>query len=91
MHRMTAAALLTLFLAVPAYAQNSPGIQPSAPEAKPAAKKEMQRDEHNACFRDARRFCADAIGDDMKVLACLQDHRKRISKGCDKLLQEHGQ
>jgi len=89
MYRITAAALLTLFLAVPAYAQNSPGIQPSVPAA--AKKDNMQRDEHNACFRDARRFCADAIGDDMKVLACLQDHRKRISKGCDKLLQEHGQ
>jgi len=86
MYRMTAAALLALLLAAPAYAQ-SPGIQP----VKPDAKKEMRRDENNACFRDARRFCADAIGDDMKVLACLQDHRKRISKGCDKLLQEHGQ
>jgi hypothetical protein len=84
---MTAAALLTLVLAVPAYAQSSPGIQPSSPQTK----KEMRRDEHNACFRDANRYCADAIGDDMKVLACLQDHRKRISKACDKLLQEHGQ
>jgi hypothetical protein len=85
---MTAAALLALALAAPAYAQfSSPGIQPGSPEAK----KEMRRDENNACFRDARRFCADAIGDDMKVLACLQDHRKRLTKACDKLLTEHGQ
>jgi hypothetical protein len=83
---MTVATLLTLLLAAPAFAQ-SPGVQPGSPETK----KDMRRDEHNACFRDARRFCADAIGDDMKVLACLQDHRKRISKACDKLLAEHGQ
>jgi len=48
-------------------------------------------DEQNACFRDANRFCADAIPDQFKVLACLQEHRKRLSKGCVKVLEDNGQ
>jgi hypothetical protein len=87
MHRLTAAALLAFALAAPAFAQTSPGIQPGSPETK----QNVQRNEHNACFHDVNRYCSDAVGDDMKVLACLQDHRKRLSKGCNKLLEEHGQ
>ncbi len=47
--------------------------------------------EQDACFRDANRYCADAIPDQFKVLACLQEHRKRLSKGCAKVLEENGQ
>jgi hypothetical protein len=91
MHRLTAAAaMLAVVLTGPALAQSSPGIQPGAQEVQSKAKK-TARDEHNACFRDANRYCADAIPDDMKVLACLQDHRKKLSKGCEKLLQDNGQ
>jgi hypothetical protein len=92
MHRLTvAAALLAFVLAGPALAQfSSPGIQPGTQDVQSKAKK-AERDEHNACFRDANRYCADAIPDDMKVLACLQDHRKKLSKGCVKLLEDNGQ
>lgn len=48
-------------------------------------------DEQNACFRDASRFCADAIPDQFKVLACLKEHRKRLSKACLKVLEDNGQ
>lgn len=90
MYRLSAAALLALALSGPVLAQTSPGIQPPTTETQAKAKK-TSHDEHNACFRDANRYCADAIPDDMKVLACLQDHRKRLSKGCLKLLEENGQ
>ena len=50
------------------------------------------RDAQNACFRDANRYCADEIPEgDMKVLACLQEHRSKLSKGCAALLAANGQ
>lgn len=88
MHRLTAI-LLALALAGPVFAQ-SPGIQPPTPDLQSKAKK-TAHDEHNACFRDVNRYCSDAIPDDMKILACLQDHRKKLSKGCEKLLEDNGQ
>ena len=86
MHRQTAAALLVLMFSGPALAQSSPGIQPNSTDTN-----KMKKDTHNACFRDVNRYCSDAIPDEMKILACLQDHRKRLSKGCEKLLKENGQ
>jgi hypothetical protein len=46
--------------------------------------------EGDACFRDAHRFCRDAIPDQMRVLSCLQQNRQRLSKGCNGVLQSHG-
>jgi hypothetical protein len=47
---------------------------------------------HDACARDATRFCRPVLNDgDQAVLACLKQHRARISKGCDKVMTEHGQ
>ena len=48
--------------------------------------------EHDACTRDATRFCRAHMNEgDSAVLACLQQNRARISKGCDKVLKDHGQ
>lgn len=47
--------------------------------------------EQAACRRDSQRFCRDAIPDNMRVLACLQQNRDRISRGCREVLQSHGQ
>jgi hypothetical protein len=48
--------------------------------------------EHDACARDVARHCRAVMNDgDSAVLACLQQHRARISKACDKVLTEHGQ
>ncbi len=45
----------------------------------------------DACARDASRFCrAYTQQGDMAVLACLQQNRARISRGCDALLKSHG-
>jgi hypothetical protein len=47
---------------------------------------------HDACARDVSRFCRAYMQQgDMVVLACLKQNRARISRGCDKVLIEHGQ
>lgn len=44
-----------------------------------------------ACSRDASRFCRPYLDQgDMAVLACLQQNRSRISKGCQATLAAHG-
>ena len=48
--------------------------------------------EHDACARDVTRFCRAHMNEgDMVVLACLKAHRARLSKGCEKVLTDHGQ
>jgi hypothetical protein len=48
--------------------------------------------EHDACARDVSRFCRAHMNEgDQVVLACLKQNRARLSKGCEKVLTEHGQ
>jgi len=47
---------------------------------------------HDACARDVSRCCRAHMNDgDQVVLACLKEHRARLSKACDKVLTDHGQ
>jgi hypothetical protein len=47
---------------------------------------------HDACARDVSRFCRTQMNDgDSAVLACLQQHRSRLSRACDKVLTDNGQ
>jgi hypothetical protein len=47
---------------------------------------------HDACARDVSRFCRKVMNDgDQVVLACLKEHRARISKACNQVLVDHGQ
>ena len=48
-------------------------------------------EEQAACSPDATKFCSDAIPDTFRVLACLQDHREKLRKVCQKVLTDHGQ
>jgi Cysteine rich repeat len=49
-------------------------------------------EEQKACTRDVERFCRSVMDQgDFTVLACLKDHREKISKGCDLVLKNHGQ
>jgi hypothetical protein len=48
-------------------------------------------EEQAACSPDATKFCSDAIPDTFRVLACLQDHREKLRKACQKVLEDHGQ
>jgi len=51
----------------------------------------QQQPGHDACARDVSRFCRAQMNDgDQIVLACLQQNRARISKGCQQLLASHG-
>jgi len=44
------------------------------------------------CARDVSRFCrAQMDQGDQVVLACLKQHRERLSKVCAKVLTDHGQ
>ena len=44
-----------------------------------------------ACTRDASRFCRQYLDQgDMVVLACLQQNRGKLSKGCQATLAAHG-
>jgi hypothetical protein len=57
-----------------------------------ASAAQAQQPGHDACARDVSRFCRSLMGDgDQAVLACLKEHRARVSKACDKVLTEHGQ
>ena len=51
-----------------------------------------QQPGHDACARDVTRFCRAVMNNgDSAVLACLKEHRARLTKACDKVLTEHGQ
>jgi hypothetical protein len=57
-----------------------------------AASAQQQQPGHDACARDVSRYCRAHINDgDQIVLACLKEHRARLSKACEKVLTEHGQ
>jgi hypothetical protein len=47
---------------------------------------------HSDCARDVARYCRSKMSDDdMVVLACLKEHRSKLSKRCARTLAEHGQ
>jgi hypothetical protein len=57
-----------------------------------ASSASAQQQGHDACARDVSRFCRAVMNDgDSVVLACLKQHRARLSKACDKVLTDHGQ
>lgn len=46
--------------------------------------------EQQACRRDAQRFCRKQLGDDGAVQQCLQEHRTKLSRSCQKVFESHG-
>jgi hypothetical protein len=61
--------------------------------AASAQQQQQQRQRgHDACARDVSRHCRAQMQDgDQIVLACLKQHRARISKACQQMLASHGQ
>jgi hypothetical protein len=58
----------------------------------PAVSAQTMQREHDACTRDVVRHCRAVMNNgDQAVLACLKEHRSRISRGCNKVLTDHGQ
>jgi hypothetical protein len=57
-----------------------------------ASAAQAQQPGQDACARDVSRFCRAHMNEgDQAVLACLKEHRARLSKACEKILTEHGQ
>ena len=51
-----------------------------------------QTDSRSGCSRDVTRHCRAVMDNgDMAVLACLKQHRARLSKACEKVLTDNGQ
>ena len=74
---------LTLFsisVSTGAIAQQQPQQRSGTPE------------EQKACTRDVQRYCRLVMDQgDFTVLACLQQHRPKLTKACDQVLRNHGQ
>ena len=47
-------------------------------------------EEQAACAPDSNKFCRDVIPDTLRVLACLQENRRKLRKVCLKVLEDHG-
>jgi hypothetical protein len=48
--------------------------------------------EQAACTRDVQRFCRSVIDQgDFTILACLQQHRPKLTAACSQVLKNHGQ
>lgn len=57
-----------------------------------ASSASAQQPGHDACARDVTRFCRPVMNNgDSAVLACLKEHRTKLSRACDKVLTDHGQ
>ena len=83
-------ALLTAVVAVgvmPALAQSPLPPLPFPPLPMPQGTPE----ERAACAPDVQRYCEAALPDTMRVLACLQSNRSRISNACNRVLVSNGQ
>jgi hypothetical protein len=49
-------------------------------------------EEQKACTRDVQKFCRPVIDQgDFTILACLKEHRTKISVACDQVLKNNGQ
>ena len=49
-------------------------------------------EEQKACTRDVQKFCRPVIDQgDFTILACLKEHRAKISTACDQVLKSNGQ
>jgi len=59
--------------------------------ASASAQDDIRKRGDNACGADSRRMCSKFFGDDMQVLACLQNNKLRLAKPCHKFLTEIGQ
>ena len=59
--------------------------------ASASAQDDIRKRGDKACGSDSRKMCSKFFGDDMQVLACLQNNKLRLAKSCHKFLTEIGQ
>ena len=72
--------LLSLSVSTGAVAETPPAQRSGTPE------------EQAACSRDVQRYCRPVIDQgDFTILACLQEHRPKLTVACNMVLKNHGQ
>ena len=60
--------------------------------ADPQPQRSGTPQEQAACSRDVQRFCRPVIDQgDFTILACLQEHRPKLTVACNMVLKNHGQ
>jgi hypothetical protein len=60
--------------------------------AEPQPQRSGSPEEQAACSRDVQRYCRPLIDQgDFTILACLQEHRAKLSVACNQVLKNHGQ
>ncbi|MEJ0075391.1 MAG: hypothetical protein WDO17_08065 [Alphaproteobacteria bacterium] len=59
--------------------------------ASASAQDDVRKRGDKACGADSRRMCSKFFGEDMAVLACLQQNKVRLSGACRKFLTDIGQ
>lgn len=78
-----------IFLAI---ALTSLSVSTGAFAQQGAAGRSGTAEEQAACTRDVQKHCREVMDQgDFTVLACLKDHRAKISKACDQVLKDHNQ
>ncbi len=61
-------------------------------EPQPQPPRSGTPEEQAACTRDVQRYCRPVIDQgDFTILACLQEHRPKLTVACNQVLKEHGQ
>lgn len=64
----------------------------TAAMAQPIQQRSGTDAEQKACARDVSRHCRKLMDQgDFVILACLQQHRAKLSKACAQVLVNHGQ
>ena len=48
-------------------------------------------EDQRACNGDARKFCRKVLADDMAVLHCFQQNRRKLSRACQAVLKKYNQ
>jgi hypothetical protein len=60
--------------------------------AQPQPQRSGTAEEQAACSRDVQRHCRPVIDQgDFTILACLQQHRPKLTAACNQVLKNHGQ
>jgi Cysteine rich repeat len=60
--------------------------------ADPQPQRSGTPQEQASCSRDVQRFCRPVIDQgDFTILACLQEHRPKLTVACNMVLKDHGQ
>jgi hypothetical protein len=64
----------------------------TAAVAEPQPQRSGTPEEQAACSRDVQRYCRPVIDQgDFTILACLQEHRPKLTVACNQVLKNHGQ